>query len=195
MLHDGHELHGVVACLLDAVQGVVGELPVGADSSFLLRHAHMGLVDVQLVFPNKALVRPVEGFLIVGDLALKGDGLLVLHHPAGVQGDVLRAGHVGVHHGLDLAAFPQGIVTGQVQLPVAVLQLGQRMGGLVPVVEFTLQVQLVGAGRPLPVVPAAVNVMEAVVIVGVGEIVQGLAFVENPFLGGSKNTTSGVSIN
>ena len=194
VLHDGHELHSVVARLLDAVEGIVGELPIGADSAFLLRHAHMGLVDVQLVFPDKAGVRPVEGFPVVGDLALEGDGLLVLHHPAGVQGDVLRAGHVGVHHGFDLAALPQGVVAGQVQLPVAVFELLQRMGGLVPAVEFALQVQLVGAGGPLPIVPAAVNVMEAVVIVGVGEVVQGLTFVENPFLGGAVEKHSQVNV-
>ena len=35
MLHDGHELHGVVAGLLDAREHVVAELGVGSDLLFL----------------------------------------------------------------------------------------------------------------------------------------------------------------
>ena len=92
---------------------------------------------------------------------------------------MLRAGQVGVHHGFDLAAVPQGVVAGEVQLPVAVAQIGQRVGGLVPAVEFTLQIQLVGAGRPLPVVPAAIHVMEAKVHVSVGKIIQALSLGQN----------------
>ena len=183
MLHNGHELEGIVAGLLDSRQDVVGKFPVGADLALLLRHADVGFIDIQLVLARKILVRPVEGLPVVHNFALESDGLLVLHHPAGIQGDVLRAGQVGVHHGLDLAAVPQGVVAGEVQLPVAVAQIRQRVGGLVPAVEFALQIQLVGTGRPLPVVPAAVHMVEAEVHVGVGKIVQALSLGQNTLFG------------
>ena len=48
---------------------------------------------------------------------------------------MLGAGHVGVHNGLNLAAFPQ-FVLAQIDLPGAVTQVGPRMAGLIPVVEF-----------------------------------------------------------
>ena len=185
MLHDGHELHRVVARLLNPGQGQVGKFPIGADSPFLLRHAHMGFVDIQLIVADEILIRPGEGFPVVGDLTLKGDGFLVLHHPAGVQGDVLSEAHVGLYHGFDPAALPQGIVTGQEQLPVSVIQLFQRMGGLVPAVEFAFQIELIGGRSPLPIVPAPIGVMEAIIIVGVGKVVQGLVFSQNPPLGGA----------
>ena len=43
-----------------------------------------------------------------------------------------------------------------------------------PVVEVAGQVQLISAGCPLPVVPAAIHMMEAVVVVCVGELIEGL---------------------
>ena len=181
MLHNGHELEGIVPRLVDSRQDVVGKLPVGTDLALLLRHANVGLIDIQLVLAGKALVRPRECLTVIHHLALEGDVLLVLHHPAGIQGDVLRAGQVGVHHSLDLAAVPQGVVAGEIQLPVSVAQIGQRVGGLVPAVEFALQIQLVGAGRPLPVVPAAIHVMEAKVHVSVGKIIQALSLGQNTF--------------
>ena len=88
---------------------------------------------------------------------------------------MLRALHVGVHHGLHLAAVPQGVVTLQEQLPEAMLQLFQGMAGLVPLVEFAGEVQLVGAGRPLPVEPAALHMVEAQIIVGLSEVTEGAA--------------------
>ena len=97
---------------------------------------------------------------------------------------MLGTGHVGIHNGLDLTAVPQGIVALQIQLPVAVIQTGQGMGGLVPVIEFTFQVQLIGRRCPFTVIPAAVNMMEAVVIVGIGKIIQCLALAENTAFGG-----------
>ena len=183
MLHNGHELDGVVARLLDSGQGVVGELAVGAHLTLLLGHTHVGLVDVQLVLAYEILVRPREDLPVVDDLAGKGQGLGVLDHPVGVQGDMLGAGHIGVHNSFDLAALPQSVVALQEDFPVAVSDVGQGMAGLVPAVEVTLQVQLVGAGRPLPVDPAALHMVEAEVVMGVGELVQGLPLGKDPALG------------
>ena len=120
MLHNGHQLHSIVARLVDAGQDMIGKFPVGADLALLLRHAHVGFVDIQLVLAHEILIRPGKDLPVVHHLALEGDGLLVLHHPAGIQRDVLRAGQIGVHHGFDLAAVPQGIVPGEIQLPAAV---------------------------------------------------------------------------
>ena len=83
--------------------------------------------------------------------------------------------HEGIHHGFDLAALPQGIVTGEEQLPVAVSNRCQGMGGGIPVVEFSGEVQLVGAGGPFPIIPAAVYMVEAEVFVSVGKFVQALS--------------------
>ncbi len=183
-----------VADAVHASRGLFVINSIAADLALLLGHAHVGLVDVQGLGGLEVLVRPGEDFPVVHHLGAPGDGLGVLDHPAGVQGDVLRAGHVGVHHGLHLAAIPQGVVTLQEQLPEAMLQLFQGVAGLVPLVEFTGEVELVGAGCPLPVVPAAVYMVEAVVVVGVGEVVQSLVFAENPFLGGAVEKHSQVNV-
>ena len=183
MLHDRHELDGVVACFFHPGQGIVGKLPIGADLALFLGHAHMGLVDVEGVFAFEALVRPGIGLGVVGDFTAPGDRAGILDHPAGVQGDVLRAAIGGIHHGLDLTALPQGILPGEAQLPAAVAQALQGVTGLIPVVEVAGQIQLFGAGRPLPVDPAARHPVETVILMAVGKVVQGLAVGEQPILG------------
>ena len=45
VLHDGHELDGVVAEGFDAGEDVGGELVVGADFFFFGGHADVGFVD------------------------------------------------------------------------------------------------------------------------------------------------------
>ena len=183
MLHDGHQLDGVVAGLLHMGQDVVGELPVGTHLALFLAHADVGLVDVHPLLTLEVGVGPLELVQLVLDLGAPGDGVGILDHTAGEEGQMLGTGQVGVHHGLDLAAGPQGVVAGEVDLPGAAAQILQGVAGLVPVIEFAGQVQLVGTGGPFAVVPAAVNMMEAVVIVGVGKIIEGLAFAQDPILG------------
>ena len=56
MLHDGHQLDGVVAGFLHMGQGVVSELPVGAHLALFLGHAHVGFVNEQGVFTLEILV-------------------------------------------------------------------------------------------------------------------------------------------
>ena len=172
MLHDGHQLDGVVACPLHPGQHQIGKFAVRADALGLLRHAHMSLVDEEFILAAEIRVGPGIALPVVHNFGHPGDGFLVLHHPPGVEGNVFRAGHVGVHHGLDPAAFPKRVVALQIQLPVAVFQLLQGMAGLVPVVEIAGQVELMGAGRPFAVVPAALHVMKAEIAVGIGKIIQ-----------------------
>ena len=185
MLHDSHELDGVVAGLLHMGQGDVSEFPVGANLALFLGHADMGLVDVQALVGLEALVGPLELVGGINDLADEGVILLVLNGTAAVQGQMLGAGHVGVHDGLDLAAVPQGVLALQVQLPVSVIQLGHGVAGLVPIVELALQVQLISGGGPLTVDPAGLGAVEAVVVICICEIIQGLAFGKQTALGGA----------
>ena len=174
MLHDGHKLDGVVTGFLDMGENIIGEFPIGADFSLFLGHAYMGFINIKFVLACKILIRPGEGFTVVLNFTGKGDGFRVLNHPAGIQGNVLCTGQVCVHNGFHLAAFPQRIVTFQEDFPVAVSDVLQRVTGFIPVIELSLQVELIGAGGPFPVVPPTVNVVESVVIVGVGKIRQGL---------------------
>ena len=106
MLHNSHELNGIVARVPDVGKDEIRELPVGANLAFLLGHAHMGLVDEQLVLARKACIRPGESLRFVHHLGAPGDGVGILGNPAGVEGNVLGAGHVGVHNGFHLAAVP-----------------------------------------------------------------------------------------
>ena len=138
MLHDGHQLHGVIACLFNAGKNQVGKFTVRANLALLLCHTHMGFVNEQGVFPFEALVCPLEGFPVVHHLGAEKPGFLVLHGAAGIQGNMLRAGHVGIHNGFYLAPIPQGIVTGQKNLPVSISNGGQGVTGLIPVVEISL---------------------------------------------------------
>ena len=48
------------------------------------------------------------------------------------------------------------------------------MARLVPAVDLSFQIELVGAGRPFPVYPAILHSVEAIIIVGVGKIIQRL---------------------
>ena len=170
MLHNGHELHRVISGFFDLRQNLVCKFPVGADFPGFLGHTYMGFVNVQFVLSYKFLIRPGKCIPVIYNFAGKGNGFGVLHHPAGVQRDMFRAGHVGIHNGLYLTAFPQGIIALQVQLPVTVAHMLQRVTGFVPAVEVALQIQLVCAGSPLPVVPAAVYMVKSIIIVCVGKI-------------------------
>ena len=183
MLHNGHQLDGVVTGFLDMGQGIVGELTVGTHLALFLGHTYVGFVDVQILFTLETGIGPVELLAGVNDLSLKGVVGLVLHGTAAIQGQVLGAGHVGVHNGLDLAAVPQSVFAFQEQLPVAVADGLQGVGGLVPVVEFAFQIQCVSAGSPLAVDPAALHTVEAVEIVCVRKVVQGLAFIQQSLFG------------
>ena len=161
MFHNGHQLYSVVAGFLDTGQSVVCEFPIGADLALFLRHADMGFVDIQGGFTLEISVRPGEYLAVVHNLCGEGDGLGILDDPAGIQGNMLSTLQIGIDDSFDLAALPQSVITGQEQFPVAAFQLGQGVTGQVPVVEVAGQVQLIGAGGPLSVEPAAIDMVEA----------------------------------
>ena len=182
MLHNGHQLNGVVTGLLHMRKGVIGKLTVRTDLALFLCHTHMGLVDVHMLFALEAGIRPVEGLVVVYDLSAECGGLGVLHHTAGKQRNMFCAGVVSVHNGLDLAAFPQFIFT-QIQFPVTVAKIGHRMAGLVPVIELAFQVQLVSAGCPLTVDPAIFQMVDTVVVMCIGKVIQSLTVTQDTGLG------------
>ena len=65
-------------------------------------------------------------------------------------------------------AMAQGVVPGQLDLPSAVFQPGQGMALPIPAVKVADQMQGVRPRRPLPVYPAILGTMEAVVQVAGG---------------------------
>ena len=62
MLHDGHELDGVVAEVLYTGQNVIGKFPIGPRTVFLGRHAHMGFIDKRNGVRAKVPVGPGKVF-------------------------------------------------------------------------------------------------------------------------------------
>lgn len=46
---DGHKLHAVIATLFDMGENIISELPVLGHSSLLRAHAHMSLVNFQVL--------------------------------------------------------------------------------------------------------------------------------------------------
>ena len=184
MFHNGHKLHCIVACLFDPGQNLGSKFPVSTDPAFFLSHTHMGFVDVKLIFAYEVLVGPGKGALIINDFCIEGVVALILNHPFYIQWEMLRAGSFIIHHGLDLAAMPQRIVSGQVDFPVFVVHSGQGVGGLVPVVELTLQIQLLSGRRPFPVIPAAIYMVKTVILVAVGKVGQGLILRQKSRLSG-----------
>ena len=171
MLHDGHELDGVVSGLLHAVEDAVGKFAVGADGFVLLRHAHVGFVDEQgaQLALAVAAVRPAEGAVRRPDLAVELVGLGIAHHAAYVGGDTVELLAVFRHLHLDALAVHERVLAGQDDLPVAVFQPGHGVAFAVPVVEVADEVHLIRAGRPLAVHPAVVRAGDAVVEVAVGK--------------------------
>ena len=80
------------------------------------------------------------------------------------------------------------------ELWVSVTHGLQGMRGLVPVVELTFQVELISGGCPLAVVPTAVNMMKTVVVMCIGEIIQGLIAGKNAVLGSTVQEHTQVDI-
>ena len=91
------------------------------------------------------------------------------------------AGHIGINHRLDLAAFPQSVIALQNNLPDTAANRLKRVTGLIPVVEITGQVQLIGTGRPFAVDPTAIEMMDSEVMMRIGKILQRTATTQKPF--------------
>ena len=176
VLHDRHQLHGVVAVALDAREHVAHELEVGAHALLLGRHAHMRLVDERrhVLLRAELLVRPRKGLARIPDGRAEAVGRLVLRDVGCIERDaVLGAARAGDAY-LHLGEVAQRAHAGDVNFPVAVAQAGHRMALAVPVVEIADQMHGRGAGRPLAVNPAALLLVEAIIEVAAGKIGQGL---------------------
>ena len=88
MLHDRHELHNVVAGLLDAWKHIVAELRVGVDSFLLAAHADMRLVyERRLELGRGRRIAPLVLRLV--DLGAEEVRLGILHDIARIRGDSL----------------------------------------------------------------------------------------------------------
>jgi len=123
---------------------------------------------------------PLIGRLI-HDFAAPAMVVRILHHPADIQRDPLQQSVIVLHNRLHLAAAPQGIFTGQEQFKIAITHGSHGQGGLVPAVHVAHQIDAFRCRGPLPVHPAALYPMEAVIQVTVGEIQQ-LATLRQQFL-------------
>ena len=119
VLHDRHELHGVVPEVLHPRQHVVGKLPVGADAVFLGGHAHVSLIDEQVRVGLEFFVRPGVGRDGVPDLTDPLIALGVLNDAPCVERNVPGDGAAVSHDGLDAHAVPERVL-GKLYLPVAV---------------------------------------------------------------------------
>ena len=173
MLHNPHQLDGVVAGLLDAREDLLGELGVGAHALALLGHPHVRLVD------ERRAVRPHEGVLPrigLGLPDLRGEEatLGVLHHAPDVGGQTLAAPAGPVHFqpeellvldGLRRAGPLKDLPPGQA--------LGLVLGQQLPVREVPHQPNIGGVGGPLAEDPALGGLVQTVVLVGAGEGGQG----------------------
>ena len=155
----GHQLHGVVAVLLDDREYLFGEFAVGAHALALLGHAHVGFVDQQA-----ADLRGVEGVAppverLRGRPELRGVVLrrLVLHDARGVGRNAVQPAVVTV----DVE-----FVERAVHQPVAVHRRGEKGAphprrvavhadlGALPVVEVAEDVDIVRPRQPLAEPPS-----------------------------------------
>ena len=176
MLHDRHELHRVIAVLLDTRQNIAHELQIGSYAFFFRRHA-----DVRLVNDRRHVLLRAE-FLICPDefLARIPDGgaevvrLFILHHIGRVQRDAVFGSACARHRNFDLGTMLERPCAGNHDFPAAVAHRRHRVARSVPVVEFADQVHRRCARRPLAVDPAALHLVEAVVQMTAGEIRQRL---------------------
>ena len=182
MLHNGHDLNGVVAQGLDPGQDLLPEFVIGANPGLLLGHAHMALVNVGGLFPAEARVGPPEGLLGSVNLGVPLDGLGILHHIVGVEGNAVQLPAVVHHDGHDLLAVLQGVRSGEFQLPDAVFLLVHGIGMALPAVEIAGEIHGLRCRRPLPVDPAAPDSVNAEILIAVGKIAEALAVFQQLLL-------------
>ena len=171
MLHDRHELYGVIAEIFHAGQNIVRKFTVSAGTVFLSRHADMGLIDQRNRIRVKIPVGPGVGFDRIPHLTEPVKADRILNHPSGIERDVVGERVSVSYDRPDPAAVMQDFFR-QTQLPVAVFQAGQGMRGPVPVIEVAHEIERVGGRRPLAIDPAVQRVVETVVFVRIGEIAQ-----------------------
>ena len=178
MLHDRHDLNGVVAKLVDAGQNVFPELIEGANLALLLAHTDMALVNKKVLLGHKAAVRPLEFLLGIIDHRVPGDGLGILEHPLCVQGDAVQFLPVVDYNRNHGHAVLEGVRSLEEEFEHAVLLFLHRMLIAVPAAEITGEVHLLRGRCPLPVVPAVLCLVKTKVAVAVCKIRQGLSLFQ-----------------
>ena len=101
MLHDRHDLQGIVALLLDHRQHILHKLPIGTDLLLLRCHTNVALVDQEWFVTEGGAFAP-EGKWSLG---VPYDGaeqmrLRVLHHIVSPCGDAETAASLPLHQEL-----------------------------------------------------------------------------------------------
>ena len=108
MLHDRHELQGVVALLLDHRQHILHKLPIGTDLLLLRCHPDVALVDQErLVTEGGAFAPEGEGSLGVPYDGAEEMRFRVLHHVVSPCGDAETAASLPLHEELVVRAVSE----------------------------------------------------------------------------------------
>ena len=175
MLHNGHDLDGIVAQSLDPGQNPLPKFIIGTHPGLLLGHANVALIDVEGLLRLEIPVGPVKFLLRRVDDGTPAHVPGVLHHIVGIERNPVQLPALTRHDGHDLLAVPQGVLPGQEYLEDAVFQLLHGAAVPVPVVKVTGQVHGLRAGGPLPVDPAVAAPMDAVEQMAVGKVRKRLA--------------------
>ena len=187
MLHDGHQLHGVVAVRLDARQDVRHELQIGAHALLFRRHTDVGFIDDgrDVLRGPELFVRPRKRLARAPDHGVEAVGLLVLLDVAGIERNTVL-GHAVLmgHSHLVAGEMLDGVRALDLNLPVAVAHGRHGMRRAVPAVEIADQVHLLGSRRPLTVHPAALDLVQTVIQITAGEIGQRLPLAKQLLLFG-----------
>ena len=181
VLHNGHNLDGIIAQRLDFRQDMHPEFLISAYLSVLLSHTDVALVDKQLLLGLKFTVRPCKFRFRVPNHAVPLDGHRVLLHPVDIQRNPLQLSAAGYHYGHYLLTVLQAVSTGQKQCKHAVFSLFHGIGVSIPAAEITGQVQLLRCRRPLPVDPAIFCFVETEIQMSRCKILQRLTIGQKLF--------------
>lgn len=184
MFLDGHYLDGVVTVLGDAGQDVLAEFVVGTDALALLGHADMAFVDEQGFGVGYEVVDfPLIGLFGRPYLSREQVCLGILHHAVGVGGYAFAPAAVPFDEHLVVLAVLEG-AGAELAFPHAVIAARESifLAGL-PVGEIADESDGGGIGSPFAEGPFSVGALvEAEILVGVGEVGQGAGFRGEPAL-------------
>ena len=177
VLHNGHNLNGGIAQLLDPGKGIFHELPVGAHLPLLLGHADVAFVDIELVLGLEAFVRPGEFFGGMNH-GVPLHRVLLLHHIVGIKRNPLQLLSLVDYHRQHLHTILQGVLAGDEQGEYSVFQLFHGEGMAVPAAEVAGEVHSLCTRRPLPVIPPFRGLVQAKIFIAVGKVPQALSLGE-----------------
>ena len=171
MLHDGHDLQGVITEITHAGQDPLAELIEGADRLALLCHTDVALIDQRRFARGRIGILPDVSRLVNNDAAPTVIGGILLD-TANIEGNTLKQLTVVPHDRLDTTAVPQRVFTGQTNLKHALSDGSQTQIEPTPTDHITRKVYLLGGGCPLTVDPPVLGSMETEILIAVGKITQ-----------------------